>query len=1090
MATVQPILKTAQLDAETGTVDQINQVTFGNKGSPFPQPATASSGSSLGPESILSPCDRDRVPVLSVMANSHNGRRVFAFLPSSPDWAHLSLKNDCGVINVLMPDWYRVNNAAPLLEVKFDDPDVRESVNTLLDSETTQLEILPVIELSSKTDKRGFIGQLAKAEYRDALIGNIRKTALSARAGGMCISLVGFKPQDLNNVKLFVAELRQNFSDSPLSVCVVSETADIFKNAPDFLASIDYAVVKLFDEPWVGSQPAPLAAQDWFQKQAEKAVQLIGPEKLIVAIGNLAADWTSNRPVPEMISYSEAVTRITRANAQINFSATALNSFSAFVDKNGLRHQIWLLDAVSAYNQAEALRELGVSNVAIWPLGFEDPTLWRVLNSYAGGTAELVQSLSDIQIENYVSYRGEGAFMRYISEARPGVRHVTLDSEKHLIKNQNYLEIPKATSIERYGRASPNQIALTFDDGPHPSYTKAILDTLKRTNTPATFFLVGKNVLKSPELVQRMVAEGHEIGSHTFWHPRMDKISHSRSIIELNSVQKLINETTGHGVVLYREPFLRGDGPITNQRAKPMRLLQSLDYIVAGSDIVPPDWAGSSSDEIVAYVMDKVRSGAGGVIVLHDAGNDRSETVAAVPVIIESLRQEGYEIVSLSEMLGMEKLALMPKVSPSDDIISSVSFTVVANTWDFLTYVFWVVIVVGAVRSLAVLTMAFIRRPHRTFGYKLEPSVTVIIPAFNEEVVVNDCIESVLASDYHNLKAIVIDDGSGDETLEAVLRKYGEHPNVQFICQQNQGKWRALNAAYGVVDTEIVVSIDADTRIGPDTVSKLARHFNDPKIGAVAGKVTVDNRVSLLTRLQSLEYTTSQNIDRLAADLINGILVVPGAIGAWRVSAVRAAGLYSGATQTEDADLTMAVIRQGYKVIYEESAVAATEVPSSINSLLKQRLRWSLGMLQGSWKHRGAICKGSGLGWVALPDLVIYGYLLPILAPIADLYFFTLIFNTLASAYSSGEFVVSAPNQTLLFAYMVLPLLDVVTLVAALRMDRSESYWMLLLIPFQRFFYRQLLYFSVLRALLVALTGRPSRWGKLERTGFVSSKGA
>ncbi|MCP5086191.1 MAG: glycosyltransferase [Rhodobacteraceae bacterium] len=1040
------------------------------------------------PESYPLPCVRERQPALSVLADRNHGRRVFAFLPTAPDWSHLSLNNDCGVINVLMPDWFRVKSGSPELISSEEDPLVRESVRAFLRSAAGTLEVFPVVEFDATVEDQAVIRRLANREYRKALALNLRTAALKSRAGGMCLHVIGAGEANYPLLATFIAELNTLFSGSHLATCGVSGDGKLFGKEAGIAENLDFAVLKLFSEPWVGSQPTALAGQSWFQEEATKALEEVGPEKLVIAIGNLAADWTSGQPIPETIGYSEAVSRISQANAQIRFARETKNSFSSFVDENGLRHQVWMLDAVSAHNQARTLDQLGISNMAIWPLGFEDPALWRVLRTGPEDVLGLTYNLRDVRVENYVSYQGDGPFLRYLSDAEPGLRTVQFDENNTLITGQSYDVIPRAALIERYGKAKPNQVALTFDDGPHDIYTTEILDILNETKTPATFFLVGRNVLKSPDLVTRMIDEGHELGSHTFWHPRMDQISESRSIMELNSVQKVINDATGYAVALYREPFLRGDGPITRARAEPMKLLGSLDYIIAGSDIVPPDWAGITSEQIVSFVMDKVNAGEGNVVLLHDAGNDRSATVEAVPTIIKTLREEGYEIVTLARILGLEKTDVMPVLPKTKDFVGTVSFSLMAHAWNSLIYIFWIVVFVGVTRSVCVLTMAFLRKQHWSYQNNVEPSCTVIIPAFNEEVVVSDCIRSVMASNYHNFKVIVVDDGSGDETLKEVLRKFGEHPRIQIICQQNQGKWRALNAAYSIVDTDIVVSIDADTRIRPDTISKLARHFRDPKVGAVAGKVLVENRVNLLTKLQSLEYITSQNIDRRAAELINGILVVPGAIGAWRAEAVRKAGLYSGETQTEDADLTISIIRAGYQVVYDETAVAATEAPKSINSLLKQRLRWSLGMLQVAWKHRKAIHQRGALGRVALPDLVIFGYLLPIFAPIADFYFFVLIYDSLATLITTGEFG-TGTTRTMIWAYLALPVLDLLTVSAALKMDKNESYWLLLLTPFQRIFYRQLLYFSVLRAILVALTGRPSRWGKLERTGFVSAKG-
>ncbi len=427
----------------------------------------------------------------------------------------------------------------------------------------------------------------------------------------------------------------------------------------------------------------------------------------------------------------------------------------------------------------------------------------------------------------------------------------------------------------------------------------------------------------------------------------------------------------------------------------------------------------------------------------------------------------------------------------SQAVLDNVSFSAMAWFWEFLILLFWLAIIIGVVRSVGVLILALLRRPRKPFDLRGDrPSVSVVIPAFNEEVVIVKSVSTVLASRYPDLKVIVVDDGSTDRTLDRVMRAFGDDDRVQVISQPNQGKWRALNAAYSIIDTDIAVCLDADTQIDPGAIRMLVRHFVDPGIGAVAGKLIVGNRINLLTRLQTLEYVTAQSIDRRAADLINGMLVVPGAIGAWRVEAVRKAGLYSGGTLSEDADLTISVIRQGYRAVFDEHAVAYTEAPARIKSFMTQRLRWSLGMFQTGWKHRRAIREGRAVGAVALPDLAVFGYLFPLIAPFADLLFAYLMYDLISASWTEDLRVAAEPPAYLFLGYLALPLMDVLTSFFAIWIDRTEKFRLILLFPFQRLFYRQLLYFTVIRALLRVLTGRLAKWNKIERAGFVTRSGA
>ena len=190
-----------------------------------------------------------------------------------------------------------------------------------------------------------------------------------------------------------------------------------------------------------------------------------------------------------------------------------------------------------------------------------------------------------------------------------------------------------------------------------------------------------------------------------------------------------------------------------------------------------------------------------------------------------------------------------------------------------------------------------------------------------------------------------------------------------------------------LTDEEIFVGIDADTVIAPDAIARLVPHFADPKVGAVAGNAKVGNRVNLWTRWQALEYITSQNFERRALNTLGAVSVVPGAIGAWRISAVREAGGYHTDTVAEDADLTMALLQLGYRVEYEDLALAFTEAPTNANGLMRQRFRWSFGILQAVWKHRSAFPRKGVLGWVALPNILIFQILLPLVSPFIDIMF-------------------------------------------------------------------------------------------------------
>ena len=402
--------------------------------------------------------------------------------------------------------------------------------------------------------------------------------------------------------------------------------------------------------------------------------------------------------------------------------------------------------------------------------------------------------------------------------------------------------------------------------------------------------------------------------------------------------------------------------------------------------VVPKDWLGLSSEEIVNYVIEQIDSGAGQVILLHDGGGeDRSASVEALPVIISEMRARGYVFKTIASVMSIDTDSLMPPVLGVQPLFDRISFSFAAGTLNGLALLLWIVLFIGLSRSLIVLVLAALRRRHRVTQISSYERIAVIIPAFNEERAIKSCIESVLASNYPWLEIVVVDDGSSDNTLNEIL-EFKHKANLRLISQPNQGKWSALNRAILSLDVDIVICIDADTLIAPDAVSKLAEHFQDPKVGAVAGKIVVGNQINMLTKMQALEYVTAQNFERRAFDCINGILVVPGAIGAWRVTALHDAGLFCQDTMTEDCDLTISVNRAGYRIVYDERAVAYTEAPQSIRALMIQRLRWSLGMFQSAWKHKRALLEARSVGFASIPDMFVFGYLFPLLAPVTDLF--------------------------------------------------------------------------------------------------------
>nr|MBA3913787.1 glycosyltransferase [Terriglobales bacterium] len=750
-----------------------------------------------------------------------------------------------------------------------------------------------------------------------------------------------------------------------------------------------------------------------------------------------------------------------------------------------------------------------IQTFALWRLGSEDRSLWKIWDQ--PGEASASEKLKDVPAGQDVDMEGSGEVLRIEARPSPGVRDITIDSSGQ-ITDETFSALPEPYRVARYG-ASPNKVAITFDDGPDPEWTPKILDVLKREHATATFFLIGIQADKFPGLTARVYREGNLIGNHTFTHPDISNISPAFMRLELNLTERLFASRLGIRTLIFRPPYSIDQEPDTEDQVRPLELTQDMGYTSVGDKVDPNDWRDNphrTAEQITADVLEHLPPCAptdqrcGNVILLHDGGGNRQETVRALPAIIEGIRARGFEVAPLYELLNKTRTDVMPPL-PANELwaarLNWIGFWLFDMSIKTITWIFFLgdILMTGRLLFIGTLAIYDRLRPRRedamAAAADYHPRVAVLIPAYNEEKVIERTIQSVLASDYPNLHVIVIDDGSKDRTLELARRTFQQEQRagrVLILTKPNAGKAEALN--YGLAhlqDEEIFVGIDADTVIAPDAISRLVPHFLDPKIGAVAGNAKVGNRVNLWTRWQALEYITSQNFERRAFDVFGAVTVVPGAIGAWRSRAVIEAGGYHTDTVAEDADLTMAILRLGYRVHYDCLALAYTEAPTNANGLMRQRFRWSFGILQAVWKHRSAFARQGALGWVALPNIFIFQILLPLVSPFIDLMFAVgaLWYAVQKSFHPESTDPASFHRLVLFFAAFLL--IDLLTSAIAFALERRqpqsrEDPWLLSQVWLQRFAYRQLFSYVLVKTLKRALEGERFAWDKLERTAAVS----
>jgi peptidoglycan/xylan/chitin deacetylase (PgdA/CDA1 family)/GT2 family glycosyltransferase len=631
---------------------------------------------------------------------------------------------------------------------------------------------------------------------------------------------------------------------------------------------------------------------------------------------------------------------------------------------------------------------------------------------------------------------------------------------------------PGATSSRKM---PPKTIALTFDDGPDPRWTPGVLDVLARHRAHATFFQVGSRVNQYPDISRRVVAEGHEIGSHTFTHVDAAATPAWQLTAELTLTANAVAAATGHRPVLMRPPYSSTPEAVTDADFTALRRIGESGHLVVLSDLDTEDWRRPGVNAIAAAAQPKAPAGA--VVMMHDSGGDRSQTVAALDVILPRMQAQGYRFVTVSEGLGL------PGVSPAtvSQQLRGQAFRAAQLGGAWLARVLTVLMVIALVLAgLRLLVQVFcaelhLRRMRRRSKAPLQylGPVSVIVPAYNEAANIAATVRSLIGNDYPRLEVIVVDDGSTDGTADIVAAL--DLPGVFIVRQVNAGKPAALNTGIRYAQHDLLVLVDGDTVFEQDAVGRLLQQLSDPSVGAVAGNAKVANRNGLLGRWQHLEYVIGFNLDRRMFDVARCMATVPGAIGAFRRAAVQDVNGVSDQTLAEDTDFTMAVIRAGWRVVYEPAAIAWTEAPASLRQLWRQRYRWCYGTMQAMWKHRRSLLQRGAagrLGRRGLSYLLLFQVLLPLTAPMVDIY----------SIYG----LIFLPPAQVAAVWIGFTTLQVATAAYALRLD-GERYGSLWSLPLQQIVYRQLMYLVVVQATVMAVAGGRLRWHRMIRIGAASA---
>ncbi len=1028
-------------------------------------------------------------------ASAENEPLAIAFHAPWDDASTASLRRHVNDLDWLVPGWISITGPDHRVTLF---PDVKGKA--ILSAATHRPLLLPMVQnaVQGDWDGKGMAALLADPAQRRLTLDRVEAMLVANRADGAFFDFEDLPAGGHADYRRFLNEARARFAPRHWLVAIAVPVDDDAWDLRAYARAADKLVVMAYDEHEQSGPPGPIASQRWFEDAVVRASRQIPASRMIVAVANYAYDWQQGGPT-EALSVEDAWLHASESGTIPRFDAATGNSRYTY-DEAGVPHEVWLTDAATAHNQLAALGRMGVRATALWRLGSEDPSLWTL---FGRGHRDLppAKGIAAIPAGTGVDIEGAGEILRIGATPVAGSRTIVV-GPRNSVADEHFIHLPSPFQIERTG-ARDHLVALTFDDGPDAVWTPRILDILKARHVPATFFIIGENALVERRLIQREVDEGHEVGSHTYTHPNLATVSPRETRLELNATQRLFQAYTGHALRLFRAPYFGDAEPTTADEIVPVAEAQRQGYLSVGLHVDPGDWKTPGANAIVANTVAGVESAtpdkSQNIVLLHDSGGDRAQTVAALPRIIDDLRARGYRFVPVSTLAGLSHAAVMPVLNPSERRAVEADlalFTLLGGATVFVGWLFVVAITLGILRAIALSALALrqARREGRTVFPPSDPAtrVSVLIPAFNEARVIERAVARVLASRDVVVEVIVIDDGSRDGTGAVVTKAFADESRVRLLSLPNGGKARALNHGLALASAPIVIALDADTQFEPATISRLARWFVDPAIGAVAGNAKVGNRVNLVTRWQALEYITAQNLERRALAHLDAMTVVPGAVGAWRAATLREAGGYPADTLAEDQDLTIAIQRAGWKVHYDQYAVAWTEAPEGFRALAKQRYRWAFGTLQCLWKHRAVMARGRprGLAFVGLPQAIVFQILLAAISPIIDLALVVSLIETALRVAAHGWAQTSTDITRMLTYWLVFTAIDLLAGTIAFALERRESWGLLALLVPQRIAYRQVMYYVVIKAIVQALRGPSVGWGKLERSGRVAERGA
>ncbi|MBW8734172.1 MAG: polysaccharide deacetylase family protein, partial [Asticcacaulis sp.] len=628
---------------------------------------------------------------------------------------------------------------------------------------------------------------MASPAARTKLIAQIANMLTAEKAQGVVFDFETLPDASLNSYLTFIREARAYLSSKGYLVTLTAPVDTDTWNLKAFSAAADKMFLMIYDQHSAVDQPGPIAGQSWFEERLAWALKRVPVEKAIICVGNYAYDWheVDGKITGDPLSVGDAWRRVRESSTSIQFDPASGNPYFLY-DENNIHHQVWMLDAVTAWNQLLATETTNASGIALWRLGSEDSAVWRAFHHYQANDLPDLNRLTAVGDNIAV---GNGEVVHIESTPQDGKRVVTFDKYR-VAQSEAYQSLPTPFVVRRTGY-QPGKVALTFDDGPDGRWTPDILKILEREHVPGTFFVIGEKAMAHPSLLNRMIRDGDNIGNHSYSHPDMSKVSDWQMRFELNTTQRVVEAYTGQSMRLARIPYFGDAEPTTTDELHPALIAQQLGYTNVGLHVDSEDWQRPGAQQIVKNTLDGVRDGvlneasdhcqnepddcrSGSIVLLHDSGGVRTQTIEALPAIIHALKAQGFQFVTVGDLVGLTPEQVMPKLSGAE--LAEVRFDVgifMSLAWlaEALKWLFIVAIVLGITRALVLSALAVYAEysghmdPPQKAGdidpeaYVRSTFVSVIIPAYNEARVIEGSIRRVLQSTGVDMEIIVVDDG-------------------------------------------------------------------------------------------------------------------------------------------------------------------------------------------------------------------------------------------------------------------------------------------------------------------------------------------